>query len=70
MSISFFVVGWVLEEQAAAEAASDEERPAPDATQFPTLAKGQSVLLGKHADADFEFGLQAMVEGLAVMRRT
>jgi TetR/AcrR family tetracycline transcriptional repressor len=70
MSISYFVVGWVLEEQAAAEAPSDEPRPVPDAAQFPTLARGQSVLLGSHVDADFEFGLQALVGGLAKMRRS
>lgn len=71
IAIGFFVVGWVLEEQAAAEAARGrgEKTPLPDAREFPLLNAAQAVLRQHDPDTDFEFGLSALIAGLDGKRR-
>lgn len=69
ITTSYFVVGWVLEEQAAGDAfrANGEKTPAPSAETFPLLAKGQTVLRQQDSNADFEYGLQALIVGFGTM---
>lgn len=71
VAMSYFVVGWVLEEQAAAEArrGRGEKTPLPDPKTFPTLSAARRVLRQEDPDADFEFGLTALIAGLALKRR-
>lgn len=70
VAIGFFVVGWVLEEQAAAEAlrGRGEKTPLPDPQQFPFLSAAQSVLRQDDPDRDFEFGLTALINGFDSLR--
>lgn len=69
VSVSYFVVGWVLEEQAAAEAAraNDQQSSVPHGAAFPLLAEGQTVMLQQDSNADFEYGLKALVTGFGEM---
>lgn len=66
VTISYFVIGWVLEEQAASEIARGQIQPTPvpNPTVYPKLALAQSVLGQDNPDVDFEFGLCALITGL------
>ena len=70
MTMGRFVVGWVIEEQAASEAGrtSTGEEMRPDPVAYPTLAAGLAAMRQGDADADFEFGLEALVAGVAAER--
>lgn len=67
MVMSHYVVGSVIEEQAASEAARAPvgEGFAPDSDAYPTLAHGMSLMRGDDTTVGFEFGLDALVTGLA-----
>lgn len=71
IAASYFVVGWVLEEQAAAEAqrGRGEKTPLPDPKIFPTLSAARAVLRQEDPDGDFDFGLDALIAGLERKRR-
>lgn len=71
VTISYFVIGWVLEEQAASEIARGQSQPAPspDPAAYPKLALAQSVLGQDNPDDDFEFGLCALITGLGGAHR-
>ena len=60
-AIGRYTVGWVLEEQAAARR---EDRPAafPDSAS-PLLAQAATVIGRTGPDADFDFGLRALIAG-------
>ena len=70
MVASHYVVGSVIEEQAAIHA----ERPPiaddlfPDPVAQPTLAKAIDVLRHEDESKSFEFGLDALITGFAVLR--
>jgi TetR/AcrR family tetracycline transcriptional repressor len=70
MATGRFVVGWVIEEQAATadKRGELEEDLTPDAAAYPTLADGVAMMRYDDADTGFEFGLDALVAGLAVMK--
>jgi TetR/AcrR family transcriptional regulator, tetracycline repressor protein len=59
LAISRFTVGWVLEEQASAADAGP-----PDLTDLPHLTAARAVLVGRDADRDFDFGLEALIAGI------
>ena len=65
LAISRFVVGWVLEEQAAYP--SDEQMP--DTTEYPNLSAAVAVLTQDDPDADFTATLTAVVNGLVRTRQ-
>ncbi|HMG50510.1 MAG TPA: TetR/AcrR family transcriptional regulator C-terminal domain-containing protein [Inquilinus sp.] len=68
IAIGRYVLGWVLEEQAdTADAAEREaERMAPaDLAPYPLLAQGMEGLRQGDPDAEFEFGLGLMLDGIA-----
>ena len=66
LAVSRYTVGWVLEEQADAVR---EGVPGTDHAvaldDYPALRAGRSVLEQRDPDADFDFGLKALVDGLA-----
>ncbi len=66
-SMSHYTVGFVLEEQSAATDARDRKQPwIPDSgmEHLPLLSSGFKVLQRAGADADFEYGLKILVDGL------
>ncbi|MCP2259194.1 transcriptional regulator, TetR family [Streptoalloteichus tenebrarius] len=77
IAISRYVVGVVLEEQAASAAPADGDAGDSDGTDgMPESSPGSAFLVGLMArvaeegpDREFEFGLQALVDGLAQRRR-
>ena len=72
MVMSHYVVGSVIEEQSGAEAArvSIESGFLPDADTYPDLFCGISQMHDDDATDGFEFGLDALVRGLAASRST
>lgn len=70
MVMSHYVVGSVIEEQSGAEAArvSIDSGFVPDADTYPDLSYGISQMLDDDATDGFEFGLDALVRGLAASR--
>ncbi|MFI5239772.1 MAG: TetR/AcrR family transcriptional regulator C-terminal domain-containing protein [Gemmatimonadales bacterium] len=70
MVVSHYVVGSVIEEQSAAEAARTPVATgfAPDPAEYPDLAYGVSQMHADDRTAGFEFGLDALVRGFARMR--
>ena len=69
ISLSYYTVGWVLEEQAATEAGRGPGQPlaAPDPQRYPLLTRAQSVLSQNDTDADYEFGLRALIAGFETL---
>jgi TetR/AcrR family tetracycline transcriptional repressor len=67
MVMSHYVVGSVIEEQASNEntRAMMHESFTPDPDTYPTLAHGVSIMRHDDAAVGFEFGLDALVTGLA-----
>ncbi len=65
MSVGRFVVGWVLEEQAARapEAPPSSTLQGPDAAQYPLLAAGWAQTVGGDADALFGRALRLLIDG-------
>lgn len=60
-ALSRYTVGWVLEEQAAADRADEGEF---DLAAYPRLRSAHAILHRQDPDADFEFGLRALVAGV------
>ena len=67
VSLSYFVIGWVLEEQAAA--ADNVSVAKPDPKLFPYLTQALSAFQQNNPDQDFEFGLQALILGFDALRK-
>ncbi len=67
MVMSKYVVGWVIEEQAASDDGRTpmEEGFVPDPEAYPTLACGVAMMHCDTSDTGFEFGLDALVTGIA-----
>ncbi|MGO4259590.1 TetR/AcrR family transcriptional regulator C-terminal domain-containing protein [Lysobacter sp. TAB13] len=65
ISLSYYTVGCVLEEQAATEAGRGpgQALPTPDPQLYPLLTQAQSVLSQNDPDTDYEFGLRALIDG-------
>jgi len=65
MSLGRFVIGWVLEEQAALQPDAPPSATAagPDAAQYPLLAAGWAATVGGDADAVFDRALKLLVDG-------
>ncbi|NUO78382.1 MAG: TetR family transcriptional regulator [Lysobacter sp.] len=65
ISLSYYTIGWLLEEQAATEAGRGPGQAplAPDPHTYPLLAQAQSVLSQNDVDADYEYGLRALIAG-------
>ena len=61
LAISRYTVGWVLEEQARKQRA-EEDRMQPD-TDSPMLLRALAVVERFHPEADFDFGLRALIDG-------
>lgn len=70
ISLSYYTVGWVLEEQAATEAGRGpgQALAAPDPQRYPLLTRAQSVLNQNDTNADYEFGLRALIAGFDSLR--
>ena len=68
LAISRFTVGWVLEEQAQAQR-GNAGAAAPDPASAPTLAHAWTVIGQLEPDADFDFGLRALIVGAMQHRR-
>ena len=70
MVMSHYVVGSVIEEQSAADAARGpvEQGFAPDRDAYPDLWHGVSLLGANDPAIGFEFGLDALVKGLSMNR--
>jgi TetR/AcrR family tetracycline transcriptional repressor len=68
MAVARYTVGWVFEEQAHSQR---EKRGlgSVDPNAFPTLTKAGSVMIGKDPDADFDFGLRALIAGAMKARQ-
>ena len=62
LAISRYTVGWVLEEQAQAQR-DDGRRISPAPASGSTLARAQAVIDQRDRDADFAFGLHALIDG-------
>lgn len=62
LAISRYTVGWVLEEQARAQR-EDTSAMSPDPAATPTLARARAVVEQVDPDADFAFGLHALIAG-------
>jgi TetR/AcrR family transcriptional regulator, tetracycline repressor protein len=58
LALSRFTVGWVLEEQAG-----DGDDSVPDLARQPHLAAARDVFAGRDGDADFDFGIHALIAG-------
>lgn len=67
LAVSRFTIGWVLEEQAASAAGA--ERGAYDLGSHPELEAARAVFEQRDPDTDFEYGLNALVTGLAMPRQ-
>ncbi len=67
LAISRYTVGWVLEEQARTQRPKDDTMK-PDAAS-PLLQRALAVVERFHPEADFDFGLRALIEG-AMKHRT
>ena len=66
LAVSRYTIGWVLEEQADAVREGDPAAAIAVALDdFPALSAGRSVLEQRDPDGDFDFGLNALVAGLA-----
>lgn len=67
ISLSYYTIGWLLEEQAATEAGRGPGQAplAPDPERYPLLAQAQTVLSQNDVDADYEYGLRALIAGFA-----
>lgn len=65
ISLSYYTIGWLLEEQAATEAGRGPGQAplVPDPHAYPLLAQAQSVLSQNDVDADYEYGLRALIAG-------
>jgi TetR/AcrR family tetracycline transcriptional repressor len=65
MSVGRFVIGWVLEEQSAAQPDAPPSAAAqgPDAARYPLLAAGWQANVGGDADAVFEQALRLLIDG-------
>jgi TetR/AcrR family transcriptional regulator, tetracycline repressor protein len=68
LAVSRYTIGWVLEEQAASSRTEAAEG-GPDLSDFPELQAARDVLEQRNPDADFDFGLRALIAGLAVAAR-
>ena len=67
LAISRYTVGWVLEEQARSQRPTDDTMQ-PDAAS-PLLQRALAVVGHAHPEADFDFGLRALIEGAMKHRR-
>lgn len=67
IALGRFVVGWVLEEQAEAEIASEvgDRTLLPSATEHPLLAEGLGRYRDKSGDAAFDQSIGVFIAGLA-----
>lgn len=65
VALGRFVIGWVLEEQAARspDAPPSAGTGAPDATHYPLLAAGWAATLGHDPDAAFDDALRLLIDG-------
>ena len=61
-ALSRYTVGWVLEEQADSE--RSDHAAYPEMADYPALRKARKVLAEPDPDADFTFGLTALIDGL------
>ena len=70
MSVGRFVVGWVLEEQAAQQpdAPPSAHVAGPEAASHPLLAAGWAQTVGGDAEAVFERALKLLIDGAAAQR--
>lgn len=69
ISLSYYTVGWVLEEQAATEAGRGPGQAplTPDPQRYPLLAQAQPVMSQSDIEADYEYGLQALIAGFEAL---
>lgn len=69
ISLSYYTIGWLLEEQAATEAGRGPGQApmTPDPQRYPLLAQAQTVLSQNDVDADFEYGLRALIAGFEAL---
>jgi TetR/AcrR family tetracycline transcriptional repressor len=68
IAIGRYVVGWVLEEQADAADAAEREgerMAAADLAAYPTLAEGMAAVRDTDPDAEFDYGLDLLLDGIA-----
>lgn len=68
IAIGRYVVGWVLEEQADATDAAEREgerMAAVDLAAYPTLADGMAAVRDADPDAEFDYGLGLLLDGVA-----
>jgi TetR/AcrR family tetracycline transcriptional repressor len=72
MIMSHFVVGSVIEEQSASAAARTpvEVEFMPDPDTYPHLSRGVSLIGTDDPAVGFEFGLDALVKGIAMKKNT
>lgn len=68
LAISRYTIGWVLEEQAQAQR-DDRRLMSPDPASVPMLARARAVFEQIDPDADFAFGLRALILGAMRYRR-
>lgn len=69
ISLSYYTIGWLLEEQAATEAGRGPGQApmVPDPQRYPLLAQAQTVLSQNDVDADYEYGLRALIAGFEAL---
>ncbi|KRD28732.1 hypothetical protein ASE35_19775 [Lysobacter sp. Root916] len=69
ISLSYYTIGWLLEEQAATEAGRGPGQApmAPDPQRYPLLAQAQAVLSQNDTEADYDYGLRALIAGFETL---
>jgi TetR/AcrR family tetracycline transcriptional repressor len=63
LAVSRYTIGWALEEQAHI-ARPQQPNPDRNLAEFPALRQSAAVLAQQDPDADFDFGLRALISGL------
>jgi len=64
LAVSRFVVGWVLEEQVAANNPDERAKSYPALEQFPLASEAFALLRNQSADAAFDDGLSLLLRSL------
>jgi TetR/AcrR family tetracycline transcriptional repressor len=64
LTVSRFVVGWVLEEQAAANNADERAKSYPALERFPLASEAFALLRNQSSDAAFDDGLSLLLRSL------
>ncbi len=72
IAIGRYVVGWVLEEQAEAADAGEREGERMSTAElagYPRLAEGMAAVRDADPDAEFDYGLGLLLDGIAAKMR-